>query len=261
VVREHCQRIYDAGTREGVTQEERYAISQDPENRRWKAEFEQILKEKPEEFCERIERALILSTLGKNLFGRDLGPEELRTKLARTELFIAKYNIQVHGPHEVSFVLPKGVSRYEMLCEAHEIVAERDGRDLVYPPHLQNWAHASAFTLPCTTPERIRIDGHVEGGDEKTRHEQEAFLVNKGLQQAKLEDLAAASVAHYVATGTDLFENLVVRAVGGALYFNCNGVEVYDIDDDSSFSGIAVASRALPASAEPTAGKPGLKTR
>ncbi len=44
----------------------------------------------------------------------------LRNTMTPTDLFIAKYNIQVHGPHEVSFVLPKGVSRYEMLCEARK---------------------------------------------------------------------------------------------------------------------------------------------
>ena len=56
----------------------------------------------------------------------------LRSTLSRTDLFVAKYNIQVHNSHEVSFVLPRGVSRYEMLCEAQELVKNRDQRDLVY---------------------------------------------------------------------------------------------------------------------------------
>ena len=172
--------------------------------------------------------------------------KELRKRLTPTDLFIAKYNIQVHSSHEVSFVLPRGVSRYEMLSEAQGVVSARDGRNLVYPEHLQNWANDSTFTLSCTTPERIRIDGHVEGGNGKTRKQQEAFLERKGLQKAKLEDLAAAFVAHYVATGTDLFENFVVRAVGGALVFNSDGLGVDDIYGGHSDSWIAVASRALP---------------
>jgi hypothetical protein len=170
--------------------------------------------------------------------------KELRTTLTPTDLFIAKYNIQVHGSHEVSFVLPSGVSRYEMLCGAQVLVAEREnGRNLVWPDDLKTWKDDKTFQATSTTPERIQIDGHVEGGDGKTRAKQEAFLKSKGLPQANLEDLAAAFVAFYVATGKDLFERKVVRAAGGALCFVSNGLVVGDIDDGSSLSGEAVSSR------------------
>ena len=74
-------------------------------------------------------------------------------------------------------------------------------------------------------------------------------------------------MAHWVATGEPLFGwedkgkgwSCVVRAVGGALTFVSNGLHVDGIGDGNSFSNIAVASRALPASAEATAGKPELK--
>jgi hypothetical protein len=169
--------------------------------------------------------------------------KELRTTLTPTDLFMAKYNIQVHGSHEVSFVLPKGVSRYEMLCEAHELVAARDNRDLVYSDHLKTWQNDKTFQATATTPERIQIDGHVDGGDGMNRADLEAFLNKKGLPQANLEDLAAAFVAFYVATGKELFERKVVRAAGGALCFVSNGLVVGDIDDGSSLSGVAVSWR------------------
>ena len=169
--------------------------------------------------------------------------KELRTTLTPTDLFIAKYNIQVHGPHEVSFVLPKGVSRYEMLCEAQGLVADRNTRDLVYRDHLKRWEKDKTFQATSTTPEWIQIDGHVDGADAKTRAEQEDFLKRKGLPQANLEDLAAAFVAFYVATGKDLFEDKVVRAAGGALYFHSVGLRVVDISDGVSGRGMAVASR------------------
>jgi hypothetical protein len=169
--------------------------------------------------------------------------KELRNTLSPTDLFIAKYNIQVHGPHEVSFVLPKGVSRYEMLCEAQELVAERDNRNLVLPTRLKEWERDKTFKATTTIPERIQIDGHVEGGDGKTRAEQEAFLKSKGLPQANLEDLAAAFVAFYVATGKNLFEGKRVRAAGGVLNFHSDGLLVSDIVDDDSFSFVAVSSR------------------
>ncbi len=38
----------------------------------------------------------------------------------------------------------------------------------------------------------------------------------------------------------------MVRAVGGALNFNSNGLNVNDIDDDNSNSNVAVASRVRP---------------
>jgi hypothetical protein len=169
--------------------------------------------------------------------------KELRNTLSPTDLFIAKYNIQVHGSHEVSFVLPKGVSRYEMLCEAQGLVAERDNRNLVLPTQLERWKDDKTFKATSTTPERIQIDGHVAGGDGKTRANQESFLKSKGLPQANLEDLAAAFVAFYVATGKDLFEGKVVRAAGGALNFYSLGLYVSVIGDDRSNSDMAVASR------------------
>jgi len=169
--------------------------------------------------------------------------KELRTTLTPTDLFIAKYNIQVHGPHEVSFVLPKGVSRYEMLCEAQGLVEGRESRDLVFSVQLENWKDEKTFKDTCITPERIQIDGHVDGGDAKTRAEQEALLRRKSLPQANIEDLAAAFVAFYVATGKSLFDGRWVRAAGGALYFFSRGLRVSGIVVDSSISDVAVASR------------------
>jgi hypothetical protein len=188
----------------------------------------------------------------------------LRSTLSRTDLFVAKYNIQVHGPHEVSFVLPRGVSRYEMLCEAQELVAERDQRDLVYPDLLKDWGNDARFTASCESPERIQIDGHVEGGDGMTRKQQENFLKGKGLEQAKLEDLAAAFVAHWVATEEPLFGwhekglrwSFSVRAIGGALGFVVVALGVCGFDDAFSDSAVAVASRVRPSFAKATASEP-----
>jgi hypothetical protein len=166
--------------------------------------------------------------------------QKLRSTLTPTELFIAKYNIQVHGAHEVSFVLPQGVSRYEMLSEAQGVVKELD---LVWPIQLTKWETDPKFTDSCRTPERIRIDGHVKGGDAKTLAQQEAFLTRKKLPLANLEDLAAAFVAHYVATGQSLFEGKWVRTAGGALLFYSYGLSEFLIDDADSSRVVAVSAR------------------
>ncbi len=169
--------------------------------------------------------------------------------LTPRDLFVAKYNIQVHGPHEVSFVLPKGVSRYEMLREAQGL-GLRNNRDLVYPDRLETWQKDPVFQKSSDAPERIRIDGHVQGGDGKKRATQEALVKSRGLTLPSLEDLAAAFVAHYVATGEPLFGwfdnnsyTYVVRAAGGALDFNRHGLNVCDIYDDGGYSYVAVAAR------------------
>jgi hypothetical protein len=130
-----------------------------------------------------------------------------------------------------------------MLREAQGLIAERDDRDLVCPTRLKRWKDAKTFQATTTTPERIQIDGHVDGGDAKNRADQEALLNNKGLPQANIEDSAAAFVAFYVATGKDLFEDKVVRAAGGALFFLSNGLNVHAVDVDDSNGDVAVASR------------------
>ncbi len=173
--------------------------------------------------------------------------QELRSTLTARDLFVAKYNIQVHGPHEVSFVLPKGVSRYEMLSEAQELV---DDRVLVWPIQLKGWQSDPAFEKACDVPERIQINARVQGGDGKDRATQEKLVESLKLTLSSLEDLAAAFMAHYVATGEPLFGwfdkdnyTFVVRAAGGALGFFSHGLDVYDISDDSSYSSVAVAAR------------------
>ncbi len=176
--------------------------------------------------------------------------ETFRATLSPEVLFLAKYNVEVHGPHEVSFVLPKGISRADMLQEAHSLVGDRN---LIYPDHLTRWQKDPTFTAVAATTQRIHIDGHVEGGDAKSREEQEAFLKAQGLQMPSKEDLAAAFVAHYMATREPLFGwydtssgwSFVVRAAGGALRFRSGGLYDCDIFDDARSADVAVAA-ALP---------------
>jgi hypothetical protein len=175
--------------------------------------------------------------------------ETFRATLSPEVLFLAKYNVEVHGPHEVSFVLPKGISRAEMLQEAQALVEDRN---LIYPDHLTKWQQDPTFTAVAATTQRIHINGHVKGGDAKSREEQEAFLKAQGLQMPSFEDLAAAFVAHYIATREPLFGfykdndfTYTVRAAGGALYFNGYGLHDDVIFDAYRGDNVAVAA-ALP---------------
>jgi hypothetical protein len=174
--------------------------------------------------------------------------QKLRETLTARDLFVAKYNIEVHGDHKVSFVLPKGVSRFEMLSEGQRLV---EGRDLVNPSRLVKWQSDPAFQKLCDVPKRIQINARVQGGDGQDRASKEKLVVETlKLTLPSLEDLAAAFVAHYVAMGEPLFGwynkasqwSFLVRAAGGALVFNSRGLRVRDIADDSSFSDMAVAA-------------------
>ena len=175
--------------------------------------------------------------------------DKLREKLGPAGIFLAKYNVEVHGPHEVSFVLPKGVSRIEMLQEAQSLVGDRN---LIYPKQLTKWQQDRKFKAEASTTQRIHINGHVRGGDAQSREEQEAFLTAQGLQMPSLEDLAAAFVAHYIATKEPLFGfykkndyTYGVRAAGGALYFDSDGLSGCAVSGGDRDAYVAVAA-ALP---------------
>jgi hypothetical protein len=91
----------------------------------------------------------------------------------------------------------------------------------------------------------------VQGGDAQDRATQETLVVESlKLTLPTLEDLAAAFVANYVATGEPLFGwfneakqwSFVVRAAGGALDFDSSGLVARGIYDDGSDSDVAVAA-------------------
>jgi hypothetical protein len=118
------------------------------------------------------------------------------------------------------------------------------------PYQLAKWTADPKFTTEATTSERICIEGHVPHSTGKTRAQQEALVGKENLPT--LDDLAVAFGVNWIATGEPLFgwphESLgwsyVVRAAGGALVFDSDGLYVDDIDFDNSSAYVAVSSRA-----------------
>jgi hypothetical protein len=173
--------------------------------------------------------------------------EDFRETLTPAEIFVARYNVEVVNDHTVSFVIPKGVSRIEILQEAQKLVTDRD---LILPNQLAKWTADPKFTTEATTSERICIDGHVPHSSGKTRAQQEALVGKENLPT--LDDLAVAFGVNWIATGEPLFgwhdESLgwsyVVRAAGGALGFDSIGLVVDVIDGDCGNVYVAVSSRA-----------------
>ena len=174
--------------------------------------------------------------------------ECFRKNFTPAEIFLAKYNVEVLNDHAVSFVVPKGVSRIEVLQEAQGLVGDRD---LIYAGILASWAEDPKFTPEATTSERISIDGHVPNSTNKTRAKQKRMVGKDNIPT--LEDLAVAFAVNWIATGEPLFGwydksspwTYVVRSAGGALGFSRLGLGALDIDEDSS-ARVAVSSRALP---------------
>ncbi len=171
--------------------------------------------------------------------------KKLRATLSPEVLFLAKYNVVVEGAHEVSFVLPKGESVIEMLKEAQLLEGDIE---LINPDQLTTWQADPRFATAGTTPQRIHIDGHVEGGDAKSRAEQEAFLKAQGLEIPSIEDVAAAFVAYYIATKKPLFGfykdtdvTYMVRVASGTLRFDSDGLTGGN-DGNRDDDGVAVAA-------------------
>ena len=180
--------------------------------------------------------------------------ETLRQELGPAGLFAAKYGVEIESDHSISFVILGGVSRLEIIEEAHGLVKDRN---LIYPPDLEKWRKDPKFTEKATKSERFFIDGHVPNSVNKTRQEQEQYVKDQGKRHSlkvelpTLEDLAVAFSLFYVANeGQSLFgRGWAVRADGGTLDFHSYGLVVSDFYGDSRSSGlVAVSARALPES-------------
>ena len=189
--------------------------------------------------------------------------EDFRKAFTPKEILLAKYGVEVINDHTVMFVVPKGVSRIEILEEVQDLIRHPNGRPFIYPARLSEWKEEERFASQQATSKRLCIDGHVPGGDAKTREQQEAFLFpdnqNGGeqFQMANIEDLAVAFCLHWVATGEPLFGwydkqvgySYCSRAVGDALCFNDGGLWADSINDGNDDDTAATTAAATPAAA------------
>ena len=164
-------------------------------------------------------------------------------QLSPRDQFVSKYSVEKINDHKVRFVLPKGVSRIDLLNEAQGIARGLYGQDAVGPSQLKDWQKEDDFRSKTTSTTKLAIDGRVKELDAKTRKEQESVIG----AMAPLADLAVAHTAFFILTGEDLFQGRPVRACGGALDFDGNwlGVNRYYFDDDGSRRDVS-ASRSLP---------------
>lgn len=179
--------------------------------------------------------------------------EDYRLTLNPKDLFMAKYNVTVVNEQTVSFVIPRGTPRIDILEEAQRLV----GNDsLIEPGTLQEWRADDRFTTHMARTELVCIDGCVEGLNDLEREHQEVALKSRGLSMATFEDLSVAFAAFWVATNEPLFgwfyiarprtESRFARATGGTLdYYEHRGLCKSSMDE-LSWWGSCAAARLLP---------------
>ena len=177
---------------------------------------------------------------------------DLQRELGPKGILLAKYGVEVINDHTVLFVIPKGVSRIEILEEVRGLITRPDGNPFIYPYARAKWKQEDRFFSKQATSKRLCIDGHVPGGDAKTRDEQEEFL-GEEFTMANIEDLAVAFCLHWIATGEPLFGwykkqsySYDIRAVGDALYFCDCGLRALSINDDDGYDFIGVSACVSP---------------
>lgn len=125
----------------------------------------------------------------------------LRATLEPKDLFMAKYNVTVLDEHTVSFVIPKGCSRSDMLQEAAELATG----PIDVTEGLPRWHSNPLFLNPMEQATKVCICGHVAGSTGLTRSEQEGLLRQRGLRAASMPDLITAFVVFGIATQEPFF--------------------------------------------------------
>lgn len=171
--------------------------------------------------------------------------KELRQQLPPKERFLVEFGVQVFNDHTVSFVLPFGASKLDIISRAQALLPGWRLAD-------SDWAVDEKFTAVATKSERFIIDGHVDGLDSMTSDDQKAQLAARGLQMARLEDLAAAICVSLVSTGglllgefkwTGSAESNRTRTIGGFLELNNRGLISFEPSDGDDRLGISTAAR------------------
>lgn len=150
--------------------------------------------------------------------------------LAQQAELLSRYQVQVLGRKEVSFVIPAGSSRLDFLKEAHAVARAIDPfRRITQQDQVERWERDPMFCKPVARDTPVSVDCLVEGSGGMTRAEQSKFLQERGLKMANLADIACAHTAILLATeGRDAFRDQLrshtVRGDGGQIIATCGGL-------------------------------------
>ena len=171
VARAHISQIVAASKRDGITEEERTALRLSPDTQFWKGELEQLRKETPEEFCERLDGGAVRELLGKNFlgaaswkvgFGVDVGvvppiPKEVTQSLLESPCPLHPGQ-KIKDTH-ILMLVPKTVNgeAYTAL-KLDELCASRKGSgDRLIDPDFISWKTQSWANAPQAQSEWVLL--------------------------------------------------------------------------------------------------------
>lgn len=115
--------------------------------------------------------------------------DALSNTLGPIGIFLAKHGVEVINEHTVSFVIPRGTSRVDILDEAQEFVPDHE---LIAPLSWELLLDDPAVTKSRSESKRVCIDGQVPGTEGLTREQQERFLAERPLGVPHCRDIVVA---------------------------------------------------------------------
>jgi hypothetical protein len=138
--------------------------------------------------------------------------EQVREQIGPVSTFLASLAVEVTKDRTISFVIPRGLARYEILQEAEVLNAlhfpETRLRSIMRSTALERWRKDMRFRAIASQPEYRCIQGVFPGSEGLSSAAQRDLLATKGLCHPGMEDLAVACVLFFVATRQSLFETL-----------------------------------------------------
>ena len=279
VVRDKCQALRESLTREGITAEEKIALSQDPNNKALVAELRQLQSETAEEFCDRLDggpmKRLLKEVLGKNFlgaaewkngFGVAVSPVPPIPKWITKELL--EGDCELHPGQRVKdthilVLIPKTVDdkpysaiKLGELCSKAKGSGERLIDDRWIRWKGESWAQAPQqesewVLIPKSDPDPKKV---IEDKHFRTKTiSQQADVYGRyaaHYREAKALEVMTAALLNDVVNGERILSDCYIRtqeldASGGRIvvgYFNASGLEAnaYDAYDRPNVGGALV---------------------
>lgn len=149
--------------------------------------------------------------------------------------FLAKYRVRIStNRNQVRFIIPQGVSIYELLRDAQTISLICRGVVAIYPPRLNKWGAIKDFTKRQKEDLARVVLPIVKDSEFRTRLQQQSLLRKCNLRMATAAELAAAHACFSTLVNsnlTDLFDGNILRVKGTKLYYGDGGLSEMDESD------------------------------
>ena len=144
---------------------------------------------------------------------------------------LESYRYQRLSQATVTFEIPIGESPISVLRAVQPIGQKLYGLSPVWPSRLEYWSGLSEFQAPSNVAQKLKVTAITPGSTKKTRAEVIEFFEKSGLTMAELPHVAIAHALHFLDTGEDLFDGMIIRVVGGKLYYGDGGLSFMDESD------------------------------